>query len=171
MWSSLSVCRKSGRKRRKSVSSSLEILQPSITLKVEELQDDGVSYRVIEKPQTYFNEAKLTAIALSIRFALLDTVTAANGRFLALDDMLISLDMSNRMKVVNYLLEVVVEKYKIYLFTHDKSFYSTLKKRIAIEKMQGEWLFGGFICMISMKTIITVLAHHFLNLLKIKICH
>ena len=134
---------KAGVRDEKSVSSSLEILQPSITLKVEELQDDGVSYRVIEKPQTYFNEAKLTAIALSIRFALLDTVTAANGRFLALDDMLISLDMSNRMKVVNYLLEVVVEKYKIYLFTHDKSFYSTLKKRIAIEKMQGEWLFGG----------------------------
>ena len=60
---------------------------------------------VSKKPQTYFNEAKLTAIALSIRFALLDTTMASNGRFLALDDMLISLDMSNRMKVVNYLLD------------------------------------------------------------------
>lgn len=134
---------KAGVMEPKSVSTSMELLQPSITLKIEELQNDGVSYRAIEKPQTYFNEAKLTAIALSIRFALLDTVTAANGRFLALDDMLISLDMSNRMKVVDYLLNVVVKKYKVYLFTHDKLFYATLKKRIAIEKMQREWLMGG----------------------------
>ncbi|UKK47032.1 ATP-binding protein [Prevotella sp. E9-3] len=134
---------KAGVMEPKSVSTSMELLQPSITLKIEELQNDGVSYRAIEKPQTYFNEAKLTAIALSIRFALLDTVTAANGRFLALDDMLISLDMSNRMKVVDYLLNVVVKKYKVYLFTHDKLFYATLKKKIAIEKMQREWLMGG----------------------------
>ena len=127
----------------KKVSGVMEILQPIITLKVEELQDDGATYRSIEKPQTYFNEAKLTAIALSIRFSLLDTITPANGRFLALDDMLISLDMSNRMKVVDYLLDVVAKNYKIYLFTHDKSFYSTLKKRIAIEKRQGEWFCGG----------------------------
>lgn len=119
-----------------------EILQPVITLKIDEKQADGTIIN-IKKPQTYFNEAKLTAIALSIRFALLDTITASNGRFLALDDMLISLDMSNRMKVVNYLLNVVADKYKIYLFTHDKSFYSTLKKRIAIEKMQGQWIYGG----------------------------
>lgn len=99
-----------------------EILQPVITLKVEEKQADGTIVD-IKKPQTYFNEAKLTAIALSIRFALLDTITASDGRFLALDDMLISLDMSNRMKVVDYLLNVVADKYKIYLFTHDKSFF------------------------------------------------
>lgn len=119
-----------------------EILQPVITLKIDEKQADGTIIN-IKKPQTYFNEAKLTAIALSIRFALLDTTMAPNGRFLALDDMLISLDMSNRMKVVNYLLDVVVKKYKVYLFTHDKSFYSTFKKRIAIEKKQKEWLCGG----------------------------
>lgn len=130
---------KAGVREEKSVSTSLEILQPLITLKVEELQDDGVSYRVIEKPQTYFNEAKLTAIALSIRFALLDTVTAANGRFMALDDMLISLDMSNRMKVVNYLLDVVVKKYKVYLFTHDKYFFEYLKHRS--KRSSSQWVY------------------------------
>ncbi len=134
---------KAGGRKEKSVSSSMEILQPSITLYIEEMDTTNSTYHPIEKPQTYFNEAKLTAIALSIRFALLDTVTAADGRFLALDDMLISLDMSNRIKVVNYLLDVVVKKYKVYLFTHDKFFYSTFKKRITIEKMQGEWLCGG----------------------------
>ncbi len=106
-------------------------------------KDDGSFYNNIEKPQTYFNEAKLTAIALSIRFALLDLVTAPNGRFMALDDMLISLDMSNRMKVVNYLFDVIGDKYKIYLFTHDRLFFSTIKKRIAIEKKGTDWLVGG----------------------------
>ena len=134
---------KAGVRQEKSVSSSMEILPPSITLNIEEMDTNNSTYHPIEKPQTYFNEAKLTAIALSIRFALLDTTMAPNGRFLALDDMLISLDMSNRMKVVNYLLDVVVKKYKVYLFTHDKSFYSTFKKRIAIEKKQKEWLCGG----------------------------
>lgn len=132
---------KAGVRQEKSVSSSMEILQPAITLKVEELQDDGVSYRVIEKPQTYFNEAKLTAIALSIRFALLDTVTAANGRFLALDDMLISLDMSNRTKIIYYLLDVVSDKYNIYLFTHDRTFFELIKEVISAKNLKIDWLY------------------------------
>lgn len=132
---------KAGVRQEKSVSSSMEILQPAITLKVEELQDDGVSYRVIEKPQTYFNEAKLTAIALSIRFALLDTVTAANGRFLALDDMLISLDMSNRTKIIDYLLDVVSDKYNIYLFTHDRTFFELIKEVISAKNLKTDWLY------------------------------
>lgn len=132
---------KAGVRQEKSVSSSMEILQPAITLKVEELQDDGVSYRVIEKPQTYFNEAKLTAIALSIRFALLDTVTAANGRFLALDDMLISLDMSNRTKIIYYLLDVVSDKYNIYLFTHDRTFFELVKEVISAKNLKTDWLY------------------------------
>lgn len=132
---------KAGVRQEKSVSSSMEILQPAITLKVEELQDDGVTYRVIEKPQTYFNEAKLTAIALSIRFALLDTVTAANGRFLALDDMLISLDMSNRTKIIYYLLDVVSDKYNIYLFTHDRTFFELIKEVISAKNLKTDWLY------------------------------
>lgn len=130
---------RAGVKEEKSVSSSMEILQPAITLKVEELQDDGVTYRLIEKPQTYYNEAKLTAIALSVRFALLDTITAENGRFMALDDMLISLDMGNRMKVVDYLLGVVADKYKIYLFTHDKNFFEYFMHKS--KKSSSQWIY------------------------------
>lgn len=82
----------------------------------------------IYKPQSFFNEAKLTAIALSVRFALLNLDNPDDGCFLAIDDMLISLDMSNRMKVVQYLLEVVANKYKIYLFTHDRSLFELTKE-------------------------------------------
>ena len=135
-----------GRMGNKKLSTELEVLQPVITLKVEELQDDNVTYKPVPKPQTQFNEAKLTAIALSIRFALLNTVDPADGRFLALDDMLISLDMSNRAKVVDFLLKIS-DKYKIYLFTHDRAFFEHFKERIyfankskGVAKEDG-WLF------------------------------
>lgn len=123
-------------------SNSLEILEPVIRLRISEILLDG-SLRYISKPQSYFNEAKLTAIVLSIRFSLLDTITAQDGRFLALDDMLISLDMSNRMKVIRYLLDEVADKYKIYLFTHDRLFYHTLKRIIETQYSKDEWNFGG----------------------------
>lgn len=119
-----------------------ELLSPVITLSVEEKQADG-TYTAIKKPQTYFNEAKLTAIALAIRFSLLDTISQEDGRFIALDDMLISLDMSNRMKVIDYLLKKVIGKYKIYLFTHDRLFYHTFKRIIERNYDKSKWLFGG----------------------------
>ena len=114
----------------------LDILQPSIILKVEE--DIEGTYKPIKKPQTYFNEAKLTAIALSVRFSLLDIISASNGRFMALDDMLISLDMSNRAKVVDFLLSIS-DKYKIYLFTHDKMFFEYFKHKT--KKNQDAWVY------------------------------
>lgn len=119
-----------------------ELLSPVITLSVEEKQADG-TYTAIKKPQTYFNEAKLTAIALAIRFSLLDTISQEDGRFIALDDMLISLDMSNRMKVIDYLLKEVLGKYKIYMFTHDRLFYHTFKRIIERNYDKAKWLFGG----------------------------
>ncbi|MCD7815866.1 MAG: hypothetical protein LUH12_03970, partial [Bacteroides sp.] len=124
------------------VSRKLEILPPIIRLTIKEKKDNG-TWSDIEKPQTQLNEAKLTAIILSIRFSLLDLVAAPDGRFLALDDMLISLDMSNRMKVIKYLLDVVVLKYKLYVFTHDRLFYHTLKRIIETQYKSSEWVFGG----------------------------
>lgn len=112
--------------------------EPIISLEIYE----GISNKPISKPQSYFNEAKLTAIALSIRFALLNLDKPADGRFLALDDMLISLDMSNRTNVINFLLEIA-DKYKIYLFTHDLNFYDLVKRKIEKEHKAGnEWLIG-----------------------------
>lgn len=124
------------------VSNKFEILYPVIRLTIKEKKDDG-TWSDIEKPQTQLNEAKLTAIILSIRFSLLDLVAAPDGRFLALDDMLISLDMSNRMKVIKYLLDVVSQNYRLYVFTHDRLFYHTLKRIIETQYESSEWLFGG----------------------------
>lgn len=131
---------KAGIRQDKKLSNAVEVLQPSIMLKVEELQNDNITYKQIEKPQSYFNEAKLTAIALSIRFALLNTIDPANGRFLALDDMLISLDMSNRAKVVEFLLNIS-DKYKIYLFTHDRAFFNYVSREIQQHGKSKEWVY------------------------------
>ena len=132
---------KAGNWEPKRISSGYEILQPSIILKVEEETND--TYQSIEKPQTYFNEARLTAIALAVRFSLLDIIAAADGRFMALDDMLISLDMSNRMKVIKYLFGVAASRYRLYVFTHDRLLFTSFQKYICLNKLQDDWVCGG----------------------------
>lgn len=118
-------------------SSYKKLNEPFIGLEISEKMPDG-NLRKIVKPHTYFNEAKLTAIALSVRFALLNIEKPADGRFIALDDMLISLDMSNRAKVVDFLLKIS-DKYKIYLFTHDKMFFEYFKHKT--KKNQDAWVY------------------------------
>ena len=118
-------------------SSYKKLNEPFIGLEISEKMPDG-NLRKIVKPHTYFNEAKLTAIALAVRFALLNIEKPADGRFLALDDMLISLDMSNRAKVVDFLLKIS-DKYKIYLFTHDKMFFEYFKHKT--KKNQDMWMY------------------------------
>lgn len=120
------------------LSSYKKFNDPFIGLEILEKNADG-TYRRIVKPQVYFNEAKLTSIALSVRFALLNLDRPADGRFLALDDMLISLDMSNRAKVVEFLLSIS-NKYKIYLFTHDKLFFEYFKHK-SKHRSATEWIY------------------------------
>lgn len=100
-----------------------------------EIKEAGL---LIYKPQSYFNEAKLTAIALAVRFAAMSTTAITSGSFLALDDMLISLDMSNRAKVIAFLLSIS-DKYKIYLFTHDKMFFEYFKHKTRCNKQK--WVY------------------------------
>lgn len=120
-------------------SSYKKLNAPFIGLEISEKMPDG-NLRKIVKPHTYFNEAKLTAIALSVRFALLNLDKPSDGRFLALDDMLISLDMSNRAKVVDFLLQIS-DKYKIYLFTHDRAFFNYVCRKIQQSGKTDEWVY------------------------------
>jgi AAA15 family ATPase/GTPase len=63
-------------------------------------------WRKIERVQSFLNEAQLTRIAIGVRIGALLTRPLAAARFkiLVLDDMLISLDLSNRMDVVRIIL-------------------------------------------------------------------
>lgn len=96
----------------------------------------------IEKPHIFLNEAKLTTIALSIRFALLEKrLTKSELKILVLDDLLISLDMSNRMKVIDIVLNDYIDDYQLIILTHDKSFFKTIERKI---KAKRDWKFYEF---------------------------
>ncbi|WP_428655993.1 AAA family ATPase [Runella sp.] len=114
---------------------------PKITLSIPEYQ--GLS-NAIKKPHSFLNEAKLTAIGIAIRFAILnyrnDYVDGADFQLLVLDDLLISLDMSNRRKVLDLLLNRYTQNYQLIVLTHDKSFYHYAAKKIKVEYgVESDW--------------------------------
>lgn len=108
------------------------ITKPKILLVVE-LLDDNISSenKEIKKPHTFLNEAKLTSIALAIRFTILNLRLAADGilKVLILDDLLLSLDMSKRMQILE-LLEKKYNKFQIIILTHDRSFFEVVKTKL-----------------------------------------
>ena len=88
----------------------------------------------ITRPHTFLNEAKLTSIALSIRFAMLDqklsgAIAVDTPKFLILDDVLVSLDMSNREIVLDIILKEFTD-YQLIILTHDRNFFELLRHRI-----------------------------------------
>ncbi|QFZ54501.1 hypothetical protein FEZ18_06680 [Oceanihabitans sp. IOP_32] len=119
----------------------IKLNTPFINLNIRNQKEDG-NWQDILRPQSYFNEAKLTQIALSVRFALTEQrMGTFEGQFLALDDLLVSLDMSNRDKVLDIILDKFAHNYKIYLFTHEKTFFNMAKARIESEHNPKNWLF------------------------------
>jgi ABC-type cobalamin/Fe3+-siderophores transport system ATPase subunit len=99
----------------------------------------AVEKQIIHNPHTFLNEARLTAIALAIRFAMLDErgSFADAGSILLLDDLLLSLDMSHR----NIVLDIILKKeakHQILILTHDKFFFQMAKSRIKHFK-QSNW--------------------------------
>lgn len=118
--------------------------KPSIPLIVQ-LNHDSLaeSDRQILKPHTFLNEARLTAIALAIRFSILDRRPKLpnSARILVLDDLLLSLDMSHRDKILDIILsDTFVNTYQILILSHDRSFYNMCKNRIQ-ERFTDGWIF------------------------------
>jgi hypothetical protein len=114
---------------------------PQIILTVEFLHDKlSEAKKDILRPQTFLNEARLTTIALSLRFAMLDEkYVEVAPKLLVLDDLLISLDMSNR----DIVLELIINKFKKYqiiMMTHDRAFFNLMRKRIDLDKCSDEWI-------------------------------
>jgi len=90
------------------------------------------SDKYINRPHTYLNEAKLSAIALSIRFAMLRKKATADDvlKILVLDDLLVSLDMSNRDMMLNMIVkDEFLQDYQIIMLTHDKAFFAMAKRK------------------------------------------
>ena len=91
--------------------------------------------RDIREHHRFLNEAKLSAIAIAIYFSSILLQPESELKILALDDVLIGLDMSNRLPVLDVLDEDFAD-YQIFLTTYDKAWYEIVKQRTA---HGGKW--------------------------------
>jgi len=84
----------------------------------------------IEKHHLFFNEARLTSLAISIYFAIIKHFSKVQDenslKIMILDDLLISLDMSNRMKLLS-ILKDDFSNFQIIFLTHDRELFEVYK--------------------------------------------
>ena len=124
--------------------------QLKIKLSVEIFEErPKPEWKAIERAQSFLNEAQLTRIAIGIRIGALRTRPIESARFkaLVLDDMLISLDLSNRMDVVRIILnKEEKESLKFFngfqkiILTHDKGFFNLIRRNTDEEN----WVYYNF---------------------------
>jgi ABC-type dipeptide/oligopeptide/nickel transport system ATPase component len=94
----------------------------------------------IHRPQAFLNEAKMTQLALSVRFAASRVnLRDSDVRLLVLDDLLVSLDMSNRMKVVEILLSETFANCQKIILTHEFGFFREFRRKLGAS--HPEWCF------------------------------
>ena len=95
--------------------------------------------RGIPAHHSFLNEAKLSAIAIAIYFSSILLQPASDLKILALDDVLIGLDMSNRLPVID-IIEEYFSGYQIFFMTYDRAWYEIAKQRTA----DSEWKYAEF---------------------------
>lgn len=108
-------------------------LEPVINIEIDYRDHPIDSYHV------FLNEARLSALAVSLYFAaikaLIGTLKGENLKILVLDDLLISLDMSNRLKLIQ-ILKTEFADFQIFFFTHDKEMFEIYKNKMAWDKYE-----------------------------------
>ena len=95
--------------------------------------------RDIPSHHHFLNEAKLSAIAVAISFSSFLLQPESDLKILALDDVLIGLDMSNRLPVIDILKEYFSD-YQIFFMTYDRAWYEIVRQRTA----DSEWKYAEF---------------------------
>lgn len=117
---------------------------PQIILTAQLLNADGnpVSPNEIRHPRSFFNEAKLTRMALALRLSVFDRKYQGDdcAKVIFVDDLLISLDMSNRLMVVQELLNYA-DRYQLFIFTHDRTFYDLIYDSISQRNASNKWCY------------------------------
>lgn len=115
----------------------LEPVKLRIPLRITEYY--GISDAVTQ-PHIFLNEAKLTAIALAIRLAFLEKrLQTADLKLLVLDDLMVSLDMGNRDKVLNLIFSEYLANYQVFIMTHDRYFFHYVQKIIKNSGQRDKW--------------------------------
>ncbi|MCI0471707.1 MAG: AAA family ATPase [Candidatus Aminicenantes bacterium] len=93
----------------------------------------------IERYHQFLNEARLSALAISVYFAsirkLLGSLSGECLKILALDDLLISLDMGNRFILID-ILKTKFMDFQVFFFTHDKELFEIYKNKMDWEKYE-----------------------------------
>ncbi|MBT1705870.1 AAA family ATPase [Chryseosolibacter indicus] len=83
--------------------------------------------KAVIKPHLFLNEARLSAIAISIYLGMIKRhPQLRNYKLLFLDDIFIGLDISNRLPLMN-ILESHFGDYQIFITTYDKPWYEYVK--------------------------------------------
>lgn len=103
-----------------------QIIPPKVIVSV------SLNGNSLKNHHNLLNEARLSALALSIYLAAakINAAQARSGfKILALDDVLIGLDMSNRLPVLE-VLETYFQDWQIFLFTYDRAWYELAKARL-----------------------------------------
>lgn len=106
-----------------------------VKLIVEHFNTHTNDWIFIQRVQSLLNEAQLTRVAIAIRIGALRTrIQDSECKILVLDDMLISLDMANRIEVTKMILNKqnkpslrFFDKFQKIILTHDRAFYNTLR--------------------------------------------
>ena len=98
----------------------------------------------IEKPNVFLNEAKMSALAIAIRLTVLNRRFVNDDnilKVLVLDDLMISLDMSNRDRLLDLLLTDYKDKYQLLFFTHDRVFFDCVMNHLPEDEQNNNWKF------------------------------
>lgn len=94
----------------------------------------------VPRPQSFLNEARLSVLGLSIRFAILKKrLQTAKLKLALLDDFMISLDMNNRDVALNYVFDKVAPDYQTIVLTHDRFFYEMAKDKLNRNGQLANW--------------------------------
>ena len=121
-----------------------KLYEPKITLTAR-VSTSGImgSNQEIKHLATFFNEACLTCIGLALRLAISENKLITGGLVapvLCIDDLLVSLDMGNRLMVIDLLLKCA-DRWQLLLFTHDKVFYNCVSTILRDRDQNGNWTF------------------------------
>lgn len=98
---------------------------------------------VVHRAHSFLNEAKLSAMGIAVRLAVLHQKLKHNGlKFIVLDDLLISLDMRNRERVLDlFLSDDFSKNYQLLILTHDRHFYEMAKRKIKDYNQKDDWVY------------------------------
>ena len=94
-----------------------------------------VGYRgeALQHPHLFLNEARLSALGLAIylagRLALVQQATGDAPKLLVLDDVLIGIDHSNRLPVLD-VLHTHFADWQVVLLTHDRTWFDLARERL-----------------------------------------